>query len=111
MDIKNVTCVGAGLIGQSWGSLFSLKDLNIYLYDLSEEILRSATRRIESNLRFFERKAIIQKGEVEEYLGRIKTTTSLSEAVSQSDYVQESVLEDYSVKKKVCSSDLISIPP
>ena len=75
MNIRNVACVGMGLIGYSWASLFSLKDLNIYIYDISEEILSIALRRIESNLIFYEEHKIIQEGETEKALDKMRAHT------------------------------------
>jgi len=101
MNIDHVACVGAGLIGHSWATLFSLRNLHVYLHDLSEEILETALKRVESNLIFLEKKEIIDNGEPEKALNRIETTTSIAEAVGQSDFIQESVTEDYSTKKMV----------
>ena len=101
MNIQNVACVGVGLIGQGWATLFSLKDLHVCMYDISEEILEKALERVESNLLFLEKKGLIQEGKAVEALNGIKATTSMAEAVSRSDYVQESVREDYAVKRKV----------
>ena len=38
-DIKNVACVGAGVIGYSWALYFSFKKLTVYVYDLTDEKL------------------------------------------------------------------------
>jgi 3-hydroxypropionate dehydrogenase (NADP+) len=101
MKINRVACVGVGLIGHSWATLFSLRNLKVYMHDISEETLEKALKRIESNLIFLEKKKIINNGEPKKALNRIKTTTSIDEAVGQSDFIQESVTEDYSTKKMV----------
>ena len=38
-DIKKVACVGAGVIGYSWALYYSLKNLSVSVYDLSDEKL------------------------------------------------------------------------
>lgn len=54
MDISKIACVGAGLIGQGWATLFSSKGLEVILQDVSEAILEKAVRGVRSNLMFLE---------------------------------------------------------
>jgi 3-hydroxyacyl-CoA dehydrogenase len=101
MEFKTVACVGAGIIGQSWATLFSSNGLQVNLQDLTEGILKKAHRRIASNLFFLEQNKFLMKGKAESALKRITTTTSLTDAVWNADYVQESVPDNYESKKKV----------
>ena len=101
MDIKNFTCVGAGLIGQGWATLFSSRGFPVVLQDVTEDILDGAVRRITSNLKFLEAKKVLKIGEANAALKRIKTTTQIAEAVVSVDYVQESVPDNYDLKKKI----------
>jgi len=101
MEIKTVACVGAGIIGHSWATLFSSKGLQVNLQDIADDILKRAVERVESNLIFLEQKKLLGRGESKVALKRIRTTTSIAEAVGQADYVQESVLDNYDDKKKV----------
>lgn len=34
-DIKNVACVGGGVIGSSWAIQYALKGLHVTLYDIN----------------------------------------------------------------------------
>jgi 3-hydroxyacyl-CoA dehydrogenase len=54
MDITKVACVGAGLIGQGWATLFSSKGLEVILQDVTQAILEKAVRRVKSNLMFLD---------------------------------------------------------
>ncbi|MEE9611799.1 MAG: 3-hydroxyacyl-CoA dehydrogenase NAD-binding domain-containing protein [Desulfatiglandales bacterium] len=101
MDIKNFACVGAGLIGQGWATLFSSRGFQVVLQDVTEDILDDAVRRVTSNLKFLEAKDVLRQGEANAALGRIKTTTQIAEAVVCADYVQESVPDNYDLKKYV----------
>ena len=38
MDIHKVACVGAGLIGQGWATLFSSAGLEVILQDVTETV-------------------------------------------------------------------------
>jgi len=101
MEINKVSCVGAGLIGQGWATLFSSKGLEVSLQDVSEPILEKAVERVTSNLKFMEANDLLRQGEADAALKRIKTTTDIAEAVGHVEYVQESVPDNYDVKKQV----------
>jgi 3-hydroxyacyl-CoA dehydrogenase len=101
MKIRTVACVGAGLIGQGWSTLFCSKGLKISLYDVTEDILRLSLDHITSSLRFLEANNLLKPGEASAALRRIKPTTDLAEAVANADYVQESVPDNYEIKKRV----------
>ncbi len=99
--VKRVACVGSGLVGQGWASLFSLAGYQVTLVDVNEKILDDALERVEGQIRFLE-EAELAKG-AEKAIKQLSTTTSLSEAVGRADYVQESVFESYAAKKEVYS--------
>ena len=101
MEINKVVCVGAGLIGQGWATLFSSKGFEVILQDLNETILKQSVVAVRSNLRFLEAIHFLKKKESDAALKRIKTGTSIGEAVAHADYVQESVLDNYDLKRKV----------
>ena len=97
--LKKVTCVGSGLVGQGWASLFALAGYNVTLVDVSEKVLGDALERVEFKMRFLE-EAGLAKG-AERASKRLSATTNMTEAVSSADFVQESVFESYPVKKDV----------
>lgn len=103
MKIKEVACVGAGLVGQGWATLFAVKGLPVNLQDRREEAIRRAMTNISSNLKLLENKGLISREETEVAIKRVKTTTNLSEAVREAGYIQESIIEDMEAKKKVFS--------
>jgi 3-hydroxypropionate dehydrogenase (NADP+) len=97
---KNVACIGSGLIGHSWATLFAVKGYRVNLYDVDEGILRNAINRIKLNLETLAQAKLIEE-DMDTILSRIKTTTNISEAVEKVGYVQESVPESYEAKKPV----------
>jgi len=101
MDVNKVVCVGAGLIGQGWATLFSSKGLEVILQDVSETILEQSLSAVRSNLMFLEANHFLRKNASASALKRIKTATSIGEAVAHADYVQESVLDNYELKREV----------
>jgi len=100
-DIRRVACVGAGLIGQDWATLFSSKGFEVVLQDLSETILEKSMKSVRSNLLFLEASHLLGRGGAEAALKKIRMNRFIGEAVCHADYVQESVPDDYDVKKTV----------
>lgn len=98
---RKLACIGAGLVGQGWATLFSSKGFEVLLQDVNGVILEKAVKGISSNLTFLETKELIGPGEASAAVKRIRTATSLSEAVSDADFVQESVPDDYELKREV----------
>jgi 3-hydroxypropionate dehydrogenase (NADP+) len=101
MDINKVACIGAGLIGEGWATLFSSKGFEVTLQDVSEIILEKSVKGVRSNLMFLEANNLLKQGEANAALNRMKTTTHIDEAVHNADYVQESVPDNYDIKKQI----------
>ena len=111
MEINNVACVGAGLIGRGWATLFAWKGYRVALQDLREDALEPALSQVRQNLRFLARTGLLRAESDEKCLERIWSTSDLTEAVEDADYVQESVYESYKVKKEVFKSIDAAAPP
>jgi len=101
MEIRNVACVGAGLIGQGWATLFSSAGLEVILQDVTDTVLQRSIEAVKSNLRFLETNKFLKRGEADVALKKIKMSTLIGEAVRDADYVQESVPDNYDFKKQV----------
>jgi 3-hydroxyacyl-CoA dehydrogenase len=101
MEISRVACVGAGLVGQGWATIFLSRGLEVIMQDISQEILNESIKHIWLNLKFLETKGLAQNGSVEAGRDRIKTTTNIADACGHADYVQESVPDTYEIKKRV----------
>lgn len=101
MEISKIACIGAGLIGHGWATVFSSKGFEVVLQDIDETILDKAVKRIQENLRLMEENGFIERGEASSALERIMTTARVDEAVSNVDYVQESIPDNYDLKKPV----------
>ena len=110
MDIHKVACVGAGLIGQGWATLFSSAGLEVILQDVTETVLEKSMKGVRSNLMFLEANNLLKQGEADTALKRIKMSTLIGEAVRHADYVQESVPDDYDFKKQVFKEMDIAAP-
>jgi 3-hydroxypropionate dehydrogenase (NADP+) len=100
-NIKTVACIGAGLIGQGWATLFAANGYDVIMQDLSEARLENATAQVNLNLKFLENNGRLQKDQATVACERIRTILNLADAVKHADYIQESVPDNYPAKKEV----------
>lgn len=100
-EIKNIACIGSGVIGYSWALYFSLKKLNTTVYDISEESLALAKERIHDSLQPLIKNNVVTEEESKEIENRIVYTTNLETAVKDSDFIVESAPESYDIKKNL----------
>lgn len=100
-DIKKVACVGAGVIGYSWALYYSLKGLTVNVYDLTDEKLELAKRRIHESLLNLKNNDVVSESEITEIESRIYYTTSMEEAVKDVQFITESGPESYEIKQKM----------
>ena len=94
--IKRVACVGSGLVGQGWATLFALHGYDVVMQDLTEEKLEEAKGRVSHHI-----DTLVDAGvgkDAEAAKTRLSTTTSLEEALKGADFVVESVYESLEVK-------------
>jgi 3-hydroxypropionate dehydrogenase (NADP+) len=94
--IRRVACVGSGLVGQGWAALFAVNGYEVVLQDLTEEKLVEAVERTSHHINTLVN-AGLAKGP-DKAVARLRITTSLEEALSDADFVIESVFESLEVK-------------
>jgi 3-hydroxybutyryl-CoA dehydrogenase len=102
--MNNITVVGAGTMGHALAQVFAQGGHQVFLHDLSEEILKQARRLIASNLDTLCEAGHFDKNEKHAVLEeRIAYTTDLAYAVSTSELVIEAIVEDKEAKKDLFS--------
>ncbi len=99
--IKNVACVGSGLIGQGWATLFAAAGYAVIMQDLSDQKLKGAIGQVNINLRLLADNGRLYHGTAAGAAKNIRTTLSLEEAVGKADFIIESVPDNYTAKKTV----------
>ncbi len=102
MEIKNVAVVGAGAMGHAIAEVVAMHGFNVWLMDISEEVLKKNFKKIKEGLKKSYDRGYL-KEDVDRVLERIKTTIELSEAVKNVDLVIEAVPEIFDLKAKVFS--------
>ena len=98
-EIRKTAVLGAGLIGSSWATNFLWKGFSVHIYDISDEAVTTAEKRIRKNLEYLVSKGILTADKLNVALDLAKYTTNLAEAVKDVQFLQESVLEKYEVKQ------------
>jgi 3-hydroxypropionate dehydrogenase (NADP+) len=101
MDVRKTACIGVGLIGTGFATVFSSKGLEVIMQDVNKGILEAAFEQVKKNLMFLESHDLLERGGADGALQRIQTTTGIDEAVDHAEYVQESVPDNYAVKTEV----------
>ncbi|HYA41608.1 MAG TPA: 3-hydroxyacyl-CoA dehydrogenase family protein [Syntrophobacteraceae bacterium] len=98
-EIRKTAVLGGGLIGSSWAANFLWKGVPVSIYDISDEALKTARNRIREDLEYLVSKGILTAAEMSGALGLAKYTVNLAEAVKDVQFLQESVPEEYEVKR------------
>ena len=100
-EIKSVAILGTGTIGASWATFFASKAIPVKMYDVDAAILENGVRKAKENLSTLVEYDLLDRSTFDRAMGNIRSAGSLREMVEGADYIQESVLENYEVKKKV----------
>jgi 3-hydroxyacyl-CoA dehydrogenase len=110
-DIKNVACIGSGLIGQGWATLFATAGFDVIMQDISDDKLESALDQVRLNLIHLEDNGRLKTETAAGAYKLIRTTQNLAEAVKDADYILESVPDKYAAKKPVFKEMDALAPP
>ena len=112
-DIKTVTIIGAGTMGNGIAQVFAAKGYGVNLVDVKQDFLDRAVATITKSFDRMIKKEKITEDDKKAALGRIKTNTDLKTAAG-SQLVIEAVTEDLAIKEKifgilanVCDADTI----
>ena len=100
-NIKRVSVIGSGIMGHGIGQTFALGGYGVTLNDITDELLGKALRQIRKNLDTFIEFGITTTEAAKEAFSRIKTETSLKDAVKNSDFVVEALPEIMDLKKRI----------
>ena len=99
--IKNITVIGAGLMEYGIAQEFASAGYRVHLHDITEEQLNNARVQIGKNLTLLAENSVIEKTSITETMQRIQTTTELSAAAENADFVVEAVTENLPLKQKI----------
>ncbi len=99
-NIKKITVLGAGVIGNSWVANFIWKGypVNLWLYSAEEEI--TAKQVVQGHLEGLVINGILGEEEIPKMMKLINFTTSLEIAVKDAQLIIEAIIEDLTIKQK-----------
>jgi 3-hydroxybutyryl-CoA dehydrogenase len=100
-DIKNISVIGAGLMGHGIAQIFAVKGYAVTLMDLQDDLVSKAIENIRSNLTLMARKGIGNPDHIEAAIARVKTSVDLKEAAAGAHFVVEAVSENLELKQKI----------
>ena len=100
-DIKRVLILGAGTMGQQIGLQCAMHGYDVVYYDISQEILDQALRRVARLGSWYASTGRLTEEELQHALARISATPDPAKAAQDVDLVSESVPEDPELKGKV----------
>lgn len=98
-NIRNIGIVGAGTIGASWATFFATKGFKVKMFDVSETILTEAHRKAKENLDALVGYGLIEQTDSDKFKENISQVKDLGGLTDGVEYIQESTLESYDVKK------------
>ena len=98
---KKVALIGCGLIGQSWAVSFLSAGFSVSLFDPTEGVTETAKEKITAKLSDLQNHGLISKRKISDYLSQIYLAPSITKAVEDCVYVQESGPENLDIKKEL----------
>lgn len=108
-DIKRIMVVGAGTMGHGIAEVAAMSGYEVYLADISEDILRGALEKIRWSLSKLAEKGALRES-VDAVMSRIKTlvnvkngayTEEFAKALAQSDFLIEAIPERLDLKQRL----------
>ncbi|MBI3005035.1 MAG: 3-hydroxybutyryl-CoA dehydrogenase [Ignavibacteriales bacterium] len=100
-NLKNITVVGSGTMGNGIAHVFAQFGFQVVLNDIKPEFVERGLNTIAGNLDRQVKKGALTEQQKQETLGRIKTSTNLENAAQSADFVVEAATEDETIKKDI----------
>jgi carnitine 3-dehydrogenase len=94
-DVRQVTCIGGGVIGAGWAAHFLGRGYDVVVYDLNPAAEGQMNRIIDAAWPSLEQMGLA----IGASRDRVRFTTDLSDAVKDADFVQESAPERIDLKQ------------
>ncbi|MGO9567105.1 MAG: 3-hydroxyacyl-CoA dehydrogenase NAD-binding domain-containing protein [Desulfomonilaceae bacterium] len=101
LDINNIAILGTGTIGSSWASFFASKGMSVRMHDLDKSSQDRGVQKAKESLRVLEQYGLMDKSVLEHAMLNITAANDFGQLLEGAEYVQESVYENYEVKKSL----------
>lgn len=110
-DVRRVTIVGAGTMGQQIGFQCAGHGYDVVIYDVDPAALDAASHRIDSYAAGLEKGGVVAAGVRTAAQARITFTSDLATATADADLLSEAVPEDPELKGRVFAECHAACPP
>lgn len=100
-DIKRITVIGSGLMGSQIAMVCALAGYEVTLSDIEQEKLDQAKDSLEKLMDRRVKKARLTEEEVSSAFNKLTFDTNLKNAVKDTDYVIEAIVEKLEVKQSL----------
>mmetsp|Transcript_13163 Transcript_13163/g.24493 ORF Transcript_13163/g.24493 Transcript_13163/m.24493 type:complete len:379 (-) Transcript_13163:183-1319(-) len=101
LPYRRVACVGVGTVGASWAAFFASQGLEVSMFDQNLEALERGMDLAKGALDRLEQAGVLQPGMAAVCSAKLLKAETVEASVSNADFVQETVFEDYKVKGEV----------
>jgi len=101
MDIKNVSVIGGGTMGNGIAHVFAMSGFSVTLIETKQEFADRAMATITKNLDRMVSKEKITEDQKQKSLGNIAVSLEIGEGVKNADLIIEAVPEDLNIKTSV----------
>ncbi|MFX0046529.1 MAG: 3-hydroxyacyl-CoA dehydrogenase family protein [Candidatus Hermodarchaeota archaeon] len=110
--IKNITVIGAGVMGYGIAQAALMAGFEVTLVDIEESIVNNGIAQIVEGLKKAQVKGKLEEGiTISNIMSRCKDSIDLRSAVNKSDFVFEAVVEKLAIKKEICKIVMENSPP
>jgi len=110
--VKNITVVGAGVMGYGIAQVALMAGFNVILVDVKENIVNIGLAKIEEGLKKAQIKGKLEEGiSISSIMSRCRKSIDLSSSVKETDFVFEAVVEKLDIKKQICNVVMENSPP
>ncbi|MBU2471960.1 MAG: 3-hydroxybutyryl-CoA dehydrogenase [Bacteroidetes bacterium] len=101
MDIKSITVIGAGTMGNGISHVFAQYGFQVVLNDIKQEYIDRAITNISNNLDRQIKKGTLTLEQKQATLNNIKPELSLDSAIKNADLIIEAATEDKQIKLNI----------
>lgn len=101
MNIKNVTVIGAGTMGNGIAHTFAQSGFNVDFVDIKEEYISKGLATISKNLDRQIRKEIIDEDEKNNIIDRITPIVGVENISKDTDLIVEAIIENKEIKTTI----------
>lgn len=102
-DIKKIALLGTGTMGPGIAQIFAMGGKDVVMWTRSEETREKARSALHKNMETFVEEGLLAPDKIEEVLGQISFSPTVEEAVTNADFIMETIVENKEAKKELYS--------